>query len=278
MSLDFEIGETAAPHPLYHYQPFQMDWLEKVVFKGQIRLSNPARFNDPWDCKPCFDTRLPKTREDQERVIQCFDRLLQEDSGNHPNDLVCWLRDQVRHNRQFLELKLLSVGQEIERTFLLEYRIYCLTRNPANILMWSHYGDCHKGVCLGFRTTNSLFGCAMKVQYKETYPLFDISLLNWTQALAALINKSRHWSYEEEYRIIAMNRKPDVAGVLYAKDDYLRVPPNALESIILGCQVPDSDAQKVGKMLAGLYGRNIAVIRAERVPNQYALRIPGLSA
>jgi hypothetical protein len=26
----------------------------------------------------------------------------------------------------------------------------CFSRTSSNILMWSHYGDNHKGICLGF--------------------------------------------------------------------------------------------------------------------------------
>src|ERR1700704_3968385 len=42
-------------------------------------------------------------------------------------------------------------------------RIYCLTPIPHSILMWSHYADNHRGVCLEFDTANRLFSLAMKV-------------------------------------------------------------------------------------------------------------------
>ncbi|MDC7714749.1 DUF2971 domain-containing protein [Vogesella sp. LYT5W] len=29
-------------------------------------------------------------------------------------------------------------------------RIFCLARNPLNSLMWSHYGDSHRGIVIGY--------------------------------------------------------------------------------------------------------------------------------
>ncbi len=43
---------------LYHYEDFQLDRLADILRNHRIYCSNPADFNDPWDCKPYFNPAL----------------------------------------------------------------------------------------------------------------------------------------------------------------------------------------------------------------------------
>ena len=52
------------------------------------------------------------------------------------------------------------------------HRIYCLTPHPDSLLMWAHYGDKHKGVCLEFDSTLH-FGRAYRVKYADNLPLIS---------------------------------------------------------------------------------------------------------
>jgi hypothetical protein len=62
--------------------------------------------------------------------------------------------------------------------------IYCLTEDPANLLMWSHYAEKHQGVVLKFKCIkqmDNIFLAAQKVQYKK-----NLSEL-WNKRLLAQI-------------------------------------------------------------------------------------------
>ena len=53
--------------------------------------------------------------------------------------------------------------------------VLCLSECHDDILMWSHYGDSHRGICLEFKATNTaLFGEAQRVKYAETYTDFPL--------------------------------------------------------------------------------------------------------
>jgi hypothetical protein len=41
---------------LYHWQRFDADRLWTCLLNRVIYCSDPATFNDPWDCKPHFNT------------------------------------------------------------------------------------------------------------------------------------------------------------------------------------------------------------------------------
>jgi hypothetical protein len=40
--------------------------------------------------------------------------------------------------------------EETEKEVVEKYSVLCYSRSWNNVLMWSHYGDRHKGICLGF--------------------------------------------------------------------------------------------------------------------------------
>jgi len=43
---------------LYHWQRLNVDHLRENLRDRVIYCSGPARFNDPWDCKPHFKLRI----------------------------------------------------------------------------------------------------------------------------------------------------------------------------------------------------------------------------
>jgi Protein of unknown function (DUF2971) len=65
---------------------------------------------------------------------------------------------QPRQLQNFIqEVSKRAEGEICKRT------IYCLTPDPTSILMWSHYADHHRGICLEFDVANALFLKAWKV-------------------------------------------------------------------------------------------------------------------
>src|SRR5262249_50298301 len=51
-----------------------------------------------------------------------------------------------------------------------QYRIYCLTQDPASPLMWGHYAASHTGICLEFDARRDPFTAVEKVEYRTSYP------------------------------------------------------------------------------------------------------------
>jgi len=54
-----------------------------------------------------------------------------------------------------------------------QYGVLCLTPHWDNLLMWAHYGDAHRGICLGFDIElphDTFFGNGRLVEYSEHKP------------------------------------------------------------------------------------------------------------
>ena len=63
---------------LYHYEKFNPEYLATTLRERKIHCSNPASLNDPWDCRPWFDSRWLKDPEVFPEVMTWFHRQAKE--------------------------------------------------------------------------------------------------------------------------------------------------------------------------------------------------------
>jgi len=88
------------------------------------------------------------------------------------------------------------------------YGVICFSEKPDEILMWSHYSDNHKGICLEFTaekgTDLSNLDKNHKVEYLAEYPrLMLTDFVNNDLAKASIKvmwTKAKIWEYENEWR------------------------------------------------------------------------------
>lgn len=134
--------------------------------------------------------------------------------------------------------------------------ITCLTKNFDNILMWSHYAADHTGICVEFQMlTNNI----LKVDYKENYPVFDLSVYN-VDAIDDMpkekliemgkmffARKSTLWEYEQEYRYVTSN-----TSNIVEEENYVPLQGFAnITSIICGCEMKAETVLEIKQLLKG---------------------------
>jgi hypothetical protein len=229
-------------------------------------------FNDPWDCKPCYNKAIINNRVELEKHVDAF----VEAHRRHCPDI-------GDESRQALRLQWLSCpdlvkraidhsAAEIANAINHRYKVYCVGTKPDCQLMWAHYAASHSGICLEFSTDNDVFSSAIKVEYLEQFKPHDF-LGGGDQNLLPLITKSRAWSYEGEYRLIAEEETLALAeGTLRTTDNFLTIPKNALTAIIMGARIKPEDRS----WLAGFIGQSntgIALKAARTIPDKYELAI-----
>ena len=136
---------------LYHYQRFDAARLERLLATNSIYLSDTKGFDDPWDCRPCFDlTRLDDPTFYQ-RQVEYFERVDRKHNTHLSEDEHQKTATRLRKDRTFLEhciYQMSGMKSQIQK----QYRVYCLTMKPADTLMWSHYAENHTGICLEAQT------------------------------------------------------------------------------------------------------------------------------
>ena len=107
--------------------------------------------------------------------------------------------------------------------------LLCFSATWRNPVIWAHYADKHKGLCLGFEAPDDRARQVKYVSKRLPFPLTPKP----ANATAMLFTKYRSWSYEREIRIWAeLNDVED--GLYYAEfGDTLR-----LVEVIVGARSP----------------------------------------
>ena len=182
---------------LYHYEKFCPEWLAATLRDQRIHCSNPATLNDPWDCRPRFDNRPHRYNPDELRdwSFGIADPPL---TASQKADFTNRLRSSD-YIQKFID----GFSDSIQRV-IAELRVYCLTPDPCSSLMWSHYANNHRGICLEFATDNPLFDQAQRVDYSLEYPVWLPHQEEEKTAWDLLLTKSDDWEHEREFRVVGV--------------------------------------------------------------------------
>jgi hypothetical protein len=256
---------------LYHYEKFNACYLRATLRDQKIHCSNPANLNDPWDCRPWLDSQSLQESGVFQKVMSWFHRqAAQANQILRPDLKLQWedrLRNDPKEQSQFTD----DLSKSIQR-MVSERRIYCLTPDADSTLMWSHYADNHRGICLEFGVDNPLFSNALEVVYAPIYPLWIPHEFEAQQArtIEMILTKAEDWRYEKEFRLISILSGPE-SHWLRTHQDFFFLPPSALKSVIAGCQA-DYDAVKA---IVKTHTPDLPIKRAVRIPNRFRLMIEG---
>lgn len=197
------------PNILYKYRNWDEDFHKNLILKKEIFFPSPKRFNDPFDCKIRLRYDL-LTKEQLEAKIRfnLEPNLSPAEIENELKSLMQrdYMMDPAYHkDYQEDDLKMLEN----------EYGVFSLSAINNNILMWSHYSNCHTGICIGFNreellrtlklnSTKDLSFNLYPVKYEKKYPLIIPNHQDsWVYLIDRLLYKYEFWLYEDEYRILS---------------------------------------------------------------------------
>ena len=253
---------------LFHYQVFNRDHIAEVLLNNRIKFSNPATFNDPWDCKPCFSKTLLSNPKIYKKHVEYF-----TDLGRRilrlPEEELERRKLILESNRNFMEERIDECTDAMRQGIEKEYRVYCLSTLKDSALMWAHYTDKHTGICLGFKTKANTFCGALRVDYPKDYPLIDLTAEDERELLEkSLLTKANDWSYEQEYRLIA--KEGQATDFLVVHDGFLTLDPEELQELTVGCLIDENDLIAIRKLIKASK-RDIAVYRASPSKEHYSL-------
>lgn len=99
--------------------------------------------------------------------------------------------------------------------------LHCFSEGWSNPVLWSHYADRHRGMCLGFDVPDEML---IPVQYIRERPHLSKNFLSWkpeakeAKMKQLLATKFLHWSYEQERRCFASLETPETESDHYFSD------------------------------------------------------------
>jgi hypothetical protein len=256
---------------LYHYQGNRLDYLEDTLKNGRVHLSNPQSFNDPWDCRPCFDARCIADPVSRGKWRSFLEARLKELQPEQEQVLIERLGPDWHNNDAFMVMTINKMTSSVEEINAERWRIYCLTRRPDSLLMWAHYGDKHTGICLEFDAAIEPFVRAYRVLYNDTLVVLGPDCIEDARKVAdaVLLSKSKEWKYEGEYRLLGRDHSIDPAFSIPTEGGFLRLPEVALTGIIVGCS---ADLKEILSIVQ-THAPRLPVWRAVRMRDRYHLEI-----
>jgi hypothetical protein len=127
-----------------------------------------------------------------------------------------------------------------------DYGLLCFSEEWNNILLWSHYADQHRGVCLGFDVSGSSdsFGHVEYTPNRMPFPKTLDQFFMWD----LLRTKFKRWEYEKEWRVFTRledGKWNECAGRLlyfldFSRDLVLREVILGVGSKVLPCEVREA--------------------------------------
>lgn len=221
----------ARPTVLYKYRALDglaQGWIADTIVRHKIYCPPVSTFNDPFDSIPSMAT--PKTPIARERLAA----RVMRDVGSPPPNVTRGTIAALFAGANSLVTQ--AAMQEQTRAVMDMFGMYCLTEDPASVLMWAHYGQSHGGIAFGFRTgEGSPFDFALPIHYHRDRPLLRPGAKKAGEMIAALTTKADFWAYEREWRFFS---KPGEVGIH-------TIPSDCLVEIVLGARTPAEMVRQV---------------------------------
>jgi Protein of unknown function (DUF2971) len=171
------------PRKLYKYRRFDVFCL-RLLTHAEVRYSDPRLFNDPLDCSPSIEVDLDRGAMEH----LCYQMLLRTHSkGNAKAEInnYRYLSSEYGDFRTDLDvenyLKRMLAGRitdELTRE-LGSRGVFSLSERWDSVLMWSHYADHHRGICIEFDTTDIEHPNLKPVSYQRPRRIRASDLLKW---------------------------------------------------------------------------------------------------
>jgi len=239
------------PTHLYRYQSLTAHSLASLL-NDTVWLSTPTTFNDPFDCAITLSRAKLKDSIDLAIAdIAIRNNTSKEKIFNHDT-----VTDQDAEAYERLRTSLKNSMQKIG--------VLCFSAAPAEILMWSHYANNHKGFCVeyDFSEGSHLRNIARPVCYSENIP--ELSLANLSQRAESnfldvcIFTKAKQWQYEQEWRVIMSEGGRSFQA------------PAKITSIIFGARMPTEE--KVMFFRALRHKEGIEFKKAELLEDRFAIQ------
>lgn len=162
-------------------------------------------------------------------------------------------------------------------------RISCFSKRKDSILMWSHYADSHRGVCLEIEENRSFFKDVIYTNEKHGLDLMhatarvlagdfvgnpiDYSDKKFSEKmLAPFFYKSKDWSYEEEVRCVLSDKEDNVDG--YYFDDGRTLLKIKIKRILVGSR---ANSDKLQELFRLANNRNIPIVYMKESNDSYSI-------
>ncbi|NWH05625.1 DUF2971 domain-containing protein [Desulfobacter latus] len=225
--------------------------LIESLITGEVYFSSPEKLNDPFDCqidiKKSLKVAIGMVERNQKQILLSIQERLD------------------------------TLFSEVERD-ITTFGVWSCSLELKNSLMWSHYGDEHRGICLTYKLSEKFTDHTLgeviglhPVEYAEN-PITDWfieqskitgeppSSMEFITSLIVklLISKDVCWKYEKEGRVISKTQGLKEIG------------KPALQQVCFGLRTPENDKNLIKHILSS-HGYKATICEMIRSDNDFGL-------
>jgi len=255
------------PKSIFRYQRFSAMTIESLCH-DRLYFADPASFDDPLDCQPTLEsdsdrntlrrilTELIRRRVEAETLAslniaklkgnktESHAKKLGEQAAGNELENIAYHATNPEYEVGEEEAECLLLNYKIQRELLRQYDrgVCCFSSAVNNPVLWSHYGDQHRGLCIGYsfnrnpkpklykviyggdrRVSTSLIAKALLDNDSKSQELLDCNVL---------LRKAASWRYEREWRLLSKRGVQDSPLSLKDVTFGLRCPISVMHAII----------------------------------------------
>lgn len=252
------------PGKLYKYRSLAAParpWVERIFSHSELYYASPDEINDPLE----FRFKLSFEATESERrmwAVRTIQRQFGLSAGEASREAIALFQ---RLDQQPPSPWQSAAESELQENIRRRVAVMSLSEVNDDILMWSHYADSHRGICIEFTASKStpFFAETVPVEYSDNIPV--LSHYRDTQYevfRASCLVKAAHWSYEREWRSV------EVRAGRGAK----RFPIEHLTAVILGACISAEHESEV-RGWVGRFAPHARIERASLSPGRFGLEI-----
>lgn len=232
------------PEHLYKYRPFNANTL-RLLCQAESYYADPSDFNDPLDCKPVItvDTDLLTLEQVCHRVVASS---VSDETARKTIEHLRYESGQYETQDE-AEADLCRRLADTTKDFLFHDFERCGVLSLAARwncpLMWSHYADKHRGLCIEYDLNDHRCASLDAVDYSTTGDIRVSDIKKWKidgsaeaeQVIrkAFFYAKANEWQYEQEWRDVyrspGSHNAPIKIGAVYFG---LRCDPAVVTSVV----------------------------------------------
>jgi hypothetical protein len=256
-----------SPTTFYKYRAFTTHTLDSLCH-DRLYFALPVTFNDPLDSDPNVEcdsnlddlrrllsvlirrrvrsevlTSLGKARLKGDKATAHAERRAHSEAKSELAG-IAYHATNPEYSNSVEEAEHWLLVSEVERELLRYYErgVACLSTTYASPLLWSHYGDQHRGLCIGYGLDRTPKPQPRRVVYggkrSVTTSLLIRALVHEDRTAMeeldqqVLLRKAPGWAYEKEWRLIGSQGEQDSPLLLKEVTFGLRCPMSVVHAVI----------------------------------------------
>lgn len=250
-STELVFAEDCVSEGLFKFRPYETDTdIERVrmLLSGQLYFSTCLQMNDPFEMRARLSLEK-NTRLRRQRLKKTLIKI-QSRQGISKKDQLKLVNQQISKLEKDPEARLRRVEQKANERMQSECVVFCVSATRRHPLLWSHYADSHRGLCIRFDHTLEPFRSSNRVTYTKKYPEvvypfvdeFSSDLLEKT-----VLTKAEYWKYEEEFRLwsIRMGNPKWHWGRTWLDERRVQINSSAIKGVTFGARMSPSKRRDV---------------------------------